>query len=505
MRTKNVIRNILASVGSYAVLFFLNILVRKCFLFKFDVELLGYEGLFGSIFLILSIAEMGANSMFDYMLYEALAKKDMDQLGVIMDMYKKLYRIIGVIVLILGGLVYFILPFVITDDVSDWGFVRTIYLIQLGGTLITYFLAYRRALFAADQKSYLITKIDTIYKFVSSAFRIGAILLISNYIVYLTVPVITNLLSNIRISSLTKKSYEGIFSHKANWNDFKEKNAFFQLKNLIVHKISTVVYNTSDNFIISTILGMTTMGLYSNYQMLTAALSQMLLFFTGAIGSSTGNLMHSESQEKKLEFYYIIDFISFLIGLFCMVEMVVCFQKTVIFLYGNEYLLADIIPFILGVNFYVNCRGIGYGCLQGSVGHYETVRNYSIMSAFLNVFFSILFGLKYGIAGVLSATIIGNCFIQAGRAAVVFSWLFIDIKKREIIKEVIFFGVACLISFVLKRLFDMMGANPISIIFCLIATFLCVIVFVVVLFRRSKTFRLVLNYASGVVDVFKRN
>ena len=494
MRIKNVIRNTAASVGSYVFLFFINIIVRKFFLAYFDVELLGYEGLFGSIFLILSMAEMGSNSMFDYMLYEALAKKDEQEVSIIMGMYQKLYRLIGVVVFTFGMIVYGFLPFFIREDVSDWSFVRIIYLIQLGGTLITYFLAYRRTLLIADQKSYEVTAIDTIYKFVSGLCRIISIIVFNSYLAYLIVPIATNLISNINISKLTKKKYKGVSKHRAKWDDFRKRDAFSQLKSLMVHKISTVIYNSSDNFIISTMIGIKTMGFYSNYQLINSALSQLLIFFTGSVGSSAGNLMYTESENKKENFYITLDFISFLIAIICMTEMVVCYQKVISFIYGAQYLLPDAVPFILGLNFYVNCRGIGYGTLQSSIGHYETSRMYSVFSAIINVVFSVLLGWKFGISGILAATVAGNCLIQAGRASVVFKWIFAGIERREINKEICFLAVSLGCSYSLNRLSYNFDNDIWSILFCAFLTLIITTILIVVIFGRTHRFKVTWQY-----------
>lgn len=265
MRIKYAVKNTAASLGSYLFLFIFGIFIRKLFLKTFSLEYLGYEGLFSSIFLLLSIAEFGAGGMFNYMLYAAIAKNDHNEIRVVMGMYKKLYALIGTVVFSAGAGFFFLLPVVITDEVSDWNYVRFIYVIQLLTTLTTYFLAYRRAIFIANQQSSEVVRIDTFYKAINSAVRIAVILVFRNYIGYLLVPFVTSAASNLHIYVKSSKKYPEVFGYKAAWNDFKVRDAFKQMKSLIVTKISTVIYTASDNVIITKLAGITAVGLYSNY------------------------------------------------------------------------------------------------------------------------------------------------------------------------------------------------------------------------------------------------
>ncbi len=501
MRTKNVIRNVTISITSYILLFFISILVRKVFLAYFNVELLGYEGLFSSIFAILSMADMGSQNMFDYMLFEALAKKDKKELRTIMGMYQKLFRLIGSLVLCIGLVIYGCLPLIIHEEVKDWAFVKTIYLIQLTGVFITYFLAYRRALLTADQKGYQVTAVDTLYKTASGCFRVAAIAATRNYIVYLLVPLATSLLANLHISAIARKKYRGVFDYQARVQDFRERKVISQLRDLMVHKVSTAIYYSSDNFMIPMLTGLKTMGFYSNYQLLNGAIVQALNFFISAVGSSAGNLVYTESEEKRAEFFEILDFIGFVAGCVCMAEMAVCFQKVVAVLYGDAYLLSRWVPFTLGLDVYVACRGIGYVSIQATVGHYETSRRYSILSAILNIVLSMLFGSLYGLTGILAATVIGNVCIQAGRANVVFQWALPAIKNRVFKREAVYLAAAlgsCTIS---GKLLADTGHGLLGLLLSAGATFFLTAGLLVALFIKTSRFQLTKQYAKEVWHV----
>lgn len=449
MRIKYAVKNTVASLGSYLYLFIFGIYIRKLFLETFSLEYLGYEGLFSSIFLLLSIAEFGAGGMFNYMLYSAIARNDNNEIRVVMGMYKKLYALIGIVVFVTGAGFFFLLPVIITDEVSNWNYVRIIYTIQLLTTFVTYFLAYRRSIFIVNQQSREVVRIDTIYKTMSSVTRIAVILVFQNYIGYLLIPFITNIASNLHIYVKSKKSYPEVFGYKASWNDFIVRDSFKQLKSLIVTKISTVIYTASDNVIITRMAGITAVGLYSNYNQIFTFGVQAVWNAISPLNESTGNLLHSESREKSKNFFEAFDFFSYLLGAVGLTVIGCTFQKIIAFLYGEQFLISEFAVIAMSEDFYVRERGAAYNAFQNAVGHYETTKVYSIISATANIVLSIIFGIKWGIVGILAATVIGNIFIQAGRAHVVYKWIFYQKKSVVIIKEV-FFLLTANLSFVLS-------------------------------------------------------
>ena len=75
---------------------------RTVFIYTLGKEALGLNGLFTNVLSMLSLAELGIGSAINFSLYEPLSKNDIDKISSLMSFYKKAYRIIGCIVLLLG-------------------------------------------------------------------------------------------------------------------------------------------------------------------------------------------------------------------------------------------------------------------------------------------------------------------------------------------------------------------------------------------------------------------
>lgn len=502
MRIKRTIKNSVIALCSYLFLLVIGIGTRKAFLSVFPIEYLGYEGLFSSIFTLLSIAELGASGMFNYMLYAALASNDENELSVIMGMYRTLYRIVGCIVFSIGCILFFFLDYIITENVTDWRYVRIIYIIQLSTTLVSYFLAYRRAIFVANQESYEVVKVDTIYGMFGAVARLLIVLLLRNYILYLVVPLVVNIFSNIHIYIKCKNKYSNIFGYNASIKDFEERGAIKQLKSLLLSKISTVLYTSADNIIISRMIGIGTVGLYSNYTQIYNFGVSAIWKLVGPFNESTGNLINTESEQNSNYFFKAYDFLGYITGTIGWSVIVCCFQKVIAFIYGDRFLLPIAAVVALGADFYVRLRGAAYNSFQNAIGHYEIIKWYGLIGAMLNISLSIMLGIKYGLAGILAATVIANIIIQSGRAHVVYKFLYRDCIKQVIKKELVFAiisGITVLVSYgITVNMNDIAG-----LLFSMIFSIIVPGVIIMIVFWKSDWMQSFRNYLRTTIYIVK--
>ena len=81
-------------------------------------EYLGLSGLFTSLLSILSLAELGVSNAIISSMYKAVAENDERTICALMLFFKKAYRVIGIIILIVGVAVLPFLPHFIKGDVS---------------------------------------------------------------------------------------------------------------------------------------------------------------------------------------------------------------------------------------------------------------------------------------------------------------------------------------------------------------------------------------------------
>lgn len=178
--------------------------VRNLFLSAFGVEILGLNSTFTSILGALSLAELGFNTAIVYSLYKPIHDQNEKEINDILNIYKWIYRCIGVF-FVVGTFVC--MPFLryIIKGINVTTEVYSFFALQAMSSACTYFMAYRRTLLYVDQKEYVCKIVDLLCNVLCSVFQIISMIFLKNYIVYLCLMVIKVYSSNFYIHCWVKK------------------------------------------------------------------------------------------------------------------------------------------------------------------------------------------------------------------------------------------------------------------------------------------------------------
>ncbi|MEG0075278.1 MAG: oligosaccharide flippase family protein [Eubacterium sp.] len=503
MRIKSVLKNSTYSIASYGILAVLGLINRKAFVYFLGIELLGYEGLFANIFSILSLAELGVSSVITYSLYEEIVNDNEAEIAKLMMIYQLMYRIIGFAVTIIGITLFFFLPYIIKDNTINWNYVRIIYLVQLIATVCTYFLSYKRILYVTDQKEFVCVKVDTLIKIVMLIVQTIIIVFLKNYILYLLCTVFSNIIANIIIARKCDKAYPYAKKAKITFADFKKRHFFKDLKNFLVHKISYVVYGGTDNIVISAILGIQSVALYSNYVLIKNQIISINNKIMQPMQASIGNLIYTENKEKAKELFNLFDLLSFFFAAFVGTSYSVLFQPFIALWLGDQYLLPVSFVFFLAFNEFLGCHFQILCLYRNAFGSYENDKKYMVLSAITNLILSIGLAPFWGITGIVFGTVIGHLFIIYGRMQFVFRLYFKTSMKHYILVHLGEIGIA-VIEFLLTYKIALLLPN--TFIGFMGKIGLCLLIptgINLIIFMRTKEFTYLRVYGKTIIKLLK--
>ena len=89
-----------------------------------------------------------------FSMYRPIAEDDTKIICALMRLYKNYYRIIGLVIAVIGVVLTPFIPFLIEGDIPEGLNIYVLYLLNLGATVLSYWLfAYKNALFQAHQRS----------------------------------------------------------------------------------------------------------------------------------------------------------------------------------------------------------------------------------------------------------------------------------------------------------------------------------------------------------------
>jgi hypothetical protein len=185
--------------------------------------------------------------------------------------------------------------------------------------------------------------------------------------------------------------------------------------------------------------------------------------------------------------------------------IILCINDFIKLWVGNEFIFKDEIVFVLGLNFFITGRRLNVLVFKQAMGLFNKDRYKPIFEGVLNIFLSVLLIQKYGIIGVLLATLISTIGVAFWiEIIVVFKYgfkqsskeYFLDYLVKLIIFLVLYFLFNYLNSFFLidgfKGLFFKAVINSLSLTLCLF-----------LLFFKTKVFNNALLFLSTFINLKK--
>lgn len=408
MRVEKSIRNAVSSVYMQVSIQILQFIVRTVFIRTLSVEYWGINGLFSNILMMLSLAELGIGNAINYSMYKPIAERDEKKICEYMNIYKKLYIGIGIFILMIGaGLIPFLNFFMASKPNIDYLYL--IYFLYVINSASTYFFSYKAAIIAVDQKQYMVSNSNVIFSFIQSILQIVFLLITKNFLIYLSINIFINVSKNIYISAIADKNYPFLKngnSLRLPTEEFRKlyKNVFAML----LHKVSNVILNGTDNLVISKFMGIAILGIYSNYSTLIITIKIIFDLIFNSLTSSVGNLCVKESNNKVHQVFSLIQFVNFWMIGFCSTCFITLFNPFMSIWVGKDYLLSMSVVITIVSVFFFTCMRRTIEMFRDALGLFWYDRYAGIAEAIINIVVSVLLVTKIGIIGVFLGTIISN-------------------------------------------------------------------------------------------------
>lgn len=443
MRSKLSLLNGIFGLISQIVIIVLGFVSRMFFVNCLGSELLGLNGTFTNILSILSISELGIGSAVTFCLYKPIYENNQHKIAGIIRLLKKSYSIIGIV--ILAGSVG-VLPFlglIIKDFTLNLNYIRLIFVLYAFNSTISYFLGYYRTLLFASQQNYIVTLVDLIAKLILYTGQIAVLILTKNYVLYLLVVTISNVLSNLMIKQICEKKFEYLKDNSVVIDDESRKEIVHAIKYLSISSIINVGVFGTDNLIISSFIGVAVTGIYSNYTLIIQNVQNLFTSLLNGVTASLGDMMAEGDQGKINRIFDVYDFAYFLVASFTTISIFSLANMFIgdIWINNYDYLLPITIVFVLSINNYMTFVRQPVWQYQNTAGIFKYFLPYSFLELVINLVVSVIASIKLGLIGVFLGTTLAYLISWAGQATVVHQ----RILKRNVlkygIKQFVYFAI----------------------------------------------------------------
>lgn len=412
MRTRNSMVNISCSMVGQLVHIIVQFFVRAIFIGLLGIEYLGVNGLFSNILAMLALAELGVGNAIIFSMYKPLANKDEKKIKALMNLYAKAYRLIAMVVFVLGIMIVPFLKYMVKEAPNVSENITLLYFLFLLNSLTTYFFAYKRSLIIADQKEYIVTIWSQIFSIAANILQIIFLYLTRNFIVYLSIQIIFSLLTNLVLAYRANKLYP-ILRHKEKVQlEREERESIFKnIKALILYKIGALLTIGLDNIIISTFMGIAWVGIYCNYTLIVDKLTGILGQIFTSMTASVGNLNAEEDIDKKEQIYKVLLYLAFWLFGLSGICIYILINPFITLWIGKAYLLDELTVVIIALGFYFYGIHNPTMVFRNTMGLYVQGKFRPIIGAAVNGIVSILLVGPWGIKGVVLGTLMSRLLV----------------------------------------------------------------------------------------------
>lgn len=422
-RTKNAGKNVVSAFLNKAVFLLLTFVRRRVFVEFIGVQYLGINGLFANILTLLSLADLGLGRAMSVSLYRPIADGDTARLSGLMNFYRQLYRCIALAVMVIGLALMPVLRFIVNME-QDIDHLYLYYALFVTKSAVSYLFAYKACMVRADQKSYIIERLDIVVNLLRALLQIVVMVIFRQYLLYLLLDVAAVAAHNIAVSFVADKNYP-FLKDKTQLDAEQKRGVFSSMSGVFLYKFSWTLMNGTDNILISVICGTVVVGLYSNYTTITNHLMEFVVLLFTSVTAGVGNLIATSSTEKRYSTFKSIQLVSFWVGGIVSVCLPYLTQDFIRLWLGEKYLLDELTLLAVTLDTFLACALRPVWTYREGTGMYHQVRFVMFAAALVNIVFSIALGKLMGISGILFATSIARlCTIFWYEPRVLFTGFF---------------------------------------------------------------------------------
>ena len=506
-RTKNTTRNIFWGMVNKLITLLLPFLLRTIMIKVMGSDYLGLNSLFTSILQVLNLAELGFSTAVVFSMYKPIADDDKPTICALMNFYKKVYRVIGTVVLVIGLALLPFIKYLIKGSCPSDINIYILYLIYLFNTSISYFMfAYKSSLLNAHQRNDITSNINSIVYIAQYGIQIALIILFKNYYIYIIVQPVFTVVNNLFTAYIAKKKYPEYICRGS-----LDKSLLAQIKKkvggLMIQRLCSTTRNALDSIVISSFLGLTAVTMYGNYYYIVSAVHGVLGIIQNSLSAGIGNSIAVESAEKNHNDMHKFIFIYAWISGWCTICMACLYQPFMRIWMGESLMFPVHIMLTFCLYFYSMCMGDIRSLYTTGAGLWWEGRYRSIMESLANIVLNIVLGYFFGVFGVILSTLISILIVNFGYGShIVFKYYFKNGRlKYFFAKHALYAAVTLAVGAVTFFLCGLISINKTADL--IIKALICILIpnlLYFAVYSRTKMFKESIKIGKNVLNVVKK-
>lgn len=410
-RVGNASRNMVFGMFLRGYQILLPFLMRTVIMYYMGVGYLGLNSLFGSILWVLNLAELGVGAAMVYSMYQPIIDGDKKEICALLKLYRTYYRVIGMLIAVIGSILTPFIPSLIKGDVPAGINIYVIYLLNLLCTVMSYWLfAYKNSLLVAHQRNDVASKVTLATNTFQYAAQFAIVIALNDYYYYLIASIVTQIFTNIITAYVASKMYPE-YKPVGSLPKDQVKKINGRIKDLFTMKLGVVIVSSADSIVISAFLGLTVLAVYNNYYYILTAVMGIVKVVFDSCTAGIGNSILVDSNKKNYNDLKKLTFIIAWLSGFCGVCLLCLYQPFMKLWAGEDLTLGFSAVVCFVIYFFVDQVNQILITYKDAAGIWHEDRFRPLVTALVNLILNIIMVQIIGIYGVLLSTVIAVLFV----------------------------------------------------------------------------------------------
>lgn len=402
MNKTKVYKNVITGFGGQCIILVLGIIVPRILLTNYGSDTNGLLNTITQIFTYMALLEAGVGQAARNLLYKPIANNDRDGFSYIVSIAQRYFRKLSLVYAGGVALLSICAPFILKSNIDKVTICLVVLFQGLAGVINFYFVETQTIILTADGHGYINNIVNVINQIVSYSTKIVMALLGLNIIVLQFAYFVITICKGIFYKKYFKDNYPWIDYERAPSNSkLKDRNSY------IITELAWTLFSSTDMIVLSTFLSTQMASVYSIYNMVFTSINLLL----NAIYSSLIYILGKTYHEGLKKYVKVHDtFMSIFVGAITILMsvsyfLIIPFVKLYTMGVNDVEYVYPLLPIMFCLVQLFSWSRYITGNLTAIAGYAKQTGRVSLVEAAINVVLSVALVRRFGIVGVLFATV----------------------------------------------------------------------------------------------------
>ncbi|MCG7406103.1 polysaccharide biosynthesis C-terminal domain-containing protein [Paenibacillus sp. ACRRX] len=408
MKIDNALYNLIANLLLQFVTAAVGIILPRLIIEAYGSNMNGMISSINQFLRYLSLVEAGLGAASIAALYKPLAASNIGEVNAVLSASRLFYRRAGIIfaVLVVGCAVCY--PFLVHGQVPVIT-SSVMVLILAGSGLVEYFIIGKyRVLLMADQKSYVISLIQTIGVILNAV--VSVVLIMSGFDVLITQTAATLIFVSrvLLVKWYVRREYKEV-----NYRAVPNHKALDRRWDAFIHQLNTLIVYAAPVVIITICCSLSEVSVYAVYNMVFVAVNMFVSAFSNGLMASFGHVIASGERGSLLRQFGAYEYMYYAVltaAYACAAILILPFLRLYTSgIHDAVYIRPELAALFIVVGIVSNVRLPHYTLIQAA-GHFRETKYPSIVESIINLVVSIILVQWFGMIGVMLGSICSHLY-----------------------------------------------------------------------------------------------